>query len=302
MGENHHLGIDIGGTKTKFAKVYSDGTMKQTQKVNTPKDLTGFINQIDHIYNLFDSDDISSVAISLPGKVDSEEGVVYFGGSLPFLHEFNFKKHFRDRYKKNCTVINDGKAAALCELWLGNLRGINNGLVITLGTGVGGGIILDGKLYQGTNFQAGEFSFLNKNVFDVNLESIQGFKLSAVNFIETCSNLLGHSKPYDGEKVFDEIKKNANADLTELFQNYIRAIVNLIINLQVVLDVEKVLIGGGISEQSVLIDEINRQYDSVKKESTLYGEMIVPVVIDTCAFKNNSNILGAVFAHIDHTV
>lgn len=302
MSENYHLGIDIGGTKIKFAKVYSDGTLKQTQKVNTPKDLTEFINQIDHIYNLFDSDDINSVAISLPGKVDSDEGVVYYGGSLPFLHAFNFKKYFQDRYNKNCTIINDGKAAALCELWLGNLRGIKNGLVVILGTGVGGGIILDGKLYQGTNFQAGEFSFLTKNVFDVNLKNIQGFELSAVNFIETCSNLLDHSKLYDGEKIFDEIKKNANADLTELFRNYSKSIVNLIINLQVVLDVEKVLIGGGISEQSVLIDEINRQYNSVKKESTLYGEMIVPVVIDTCAFKNNSNILGAVFAHIHHTV
>lgn len=302
MSDNVHLGIDIGGTNIKFAKVYSDGTLKQVQKVETPNDLGGFLDEIDRIYTRFESDDINSVAISLPGKVDSDEGVVYFGGSLPFLHEYNFKKHFRDRYNKSCTVINDGKAAALCELWLGNLRGIKNGLVITLGTGIGGGIILDGKLYMGTNFQAGEFSFLKKDIFDVNLENIQGYKLSAVNFIKTCSDLLGHSKPYDGEKIFNEIKANVNADLTELFQKYCRAIVNLIINLQVILDVEKVLIGGGVSEQFVLINEINRQYYSVKKESKLYGEMIVPVVIDTCAFKNNSNILGAVFASIEHTV
>ncbi|WP_423188980.1 ROK family protein [Alkalibacterium sp. f15] len=298
MDTNGYLGIDIGGTKIKFAKVYSDGTIDQTNKVDTPEDLAGFLDQIDRIYTSFDSNEIESVAISLPGKVNSEEGVVYFGGSLPYLHQFNFKKHFKEKYNKSCTIINDGKAGALCELWLGNLKGIKNGLVITLGTGVGGGIILDGKLHQGTNFQAGELSFITKNLFDLDRKNIVGYELSAVNFIEDCSEVLNLSKPYDGEIVFDEIKKN-NAAVTALFVDYAKKIVNLIVNLQAILDVEKVLIGGGISEQPVLIDELNKQYKALRKESAIYGSIFEPLAIDTCAFKNNSNILGAVFASIN---
>ncbi|OJF94681.1 ROK family protein [Alkalibacterium sp. 20] len=299
MDTNGFLGIDIGGTKIKFAKVYSDGTIDQTNKVDTPEDLAGFLNQIDTIYTSFNSNEIESVALSLPGKVNSKEGVVCFGGSLPYLHQFDFKKHFKEKYNKNCTIINDGKAGALCELWLGNLKGIKNGLVITLGTGVGGGIILDGKLYQGTNFQAGELSFITKNLFELDRKNIVGYELSAVNFIEACSEALHLSRPYDGEKVFDEIKKNNNAAVMALFGDYTKKIVNLIVNLQAILDIEKVLIGGGISEQPVLIDEITKQYKSLRKESTIYGRVFEPLVIDTCAFKNNSNILGAVFASIN---
>ena len=82
------------------------------------------------------------------------------------MHGFDLKGYFRNTYGKGCTIINDGKAAALCELWLGNLRGITNGIVLTLGTGVGGGIIIDGKLHQGTTFQAGELSFMTQDPFD----------------------------------------------------------------------------------------------------------------------------------------
>jgi len=296
MGKNFHLGIDVGGTNIKFAKVYADGTIGEAGKVATPKELAGFLDQIDSVYQQFESGEIESVAMSLPGKVDSEEGVVYFGGSLRYLHRFNFKHHFKETYGKRCTVINDGKAAALCERWLGNLQETENGLVVILGTGVGGGMILNGELYQGNHFQAGELSFMSKNVFDHNVKNIVGYDLSAVNFVEAGAEILGLEPPYDGRIVFDEIKKNSNGELAALFNGYVQKVVNLIVNLQAVLDVEKVLIGGGISDQPILIDEINRQYDRFMEESQLYGMIFEPLVIDTCAFKNNSNILGAVFA------
>lgn len=301
MGQNYYLGIDIGGTNIKYARVYADGKIGEKHKVDTPLDLTGFLDRLTYIYNLFEEDNIISVAISLPGKVNSEEGIVYFGGSLPYLHQFNFKEHFEEKFNKRCTIVNDGKAAALCELWLGNLQEVKNGIVLTLGTGIGGGIILDGKLHPGMNFQAGEFSFMNSNVFNLNRKNIVGYELSAVNFIENCSELLGLSKPYDGRVVFDGIKKHSNDQLSELFTDYCKQLVTLIINLQVVLDVEKILIGGGISEQSILIEEINRHYKWIREQSYFYGEIIEPVLIDTCAFKNDSNILGAVFADIRAT-
>lgn len=298
MTTQYYLGIDIGGTHIKCAKVYGNGEMGEKHKVDTPSDLSGLLDQIDHLFNLYEREDILSVAMSLPGKVDSREGVVYFGGSLDYLHQFNFKKHFKEKYQKKCTIINDGKAAALCELWLGNLKNTKNGMVLTLGTGVGGGIIIDGKFHQGSHFQAGEFSFLNKNVFNHDRQNIVGFELSAVNFIENSSQLLDLSKPYDGKLVFKEINKKSNNDLIEFFENYCRSIVNLIINLQAILDVEKVLIGGGISEQPSLIEEIRTQYKLIREQSYVYGHMFEPLLIDTCAFKNDSNILGAVFADI----
>lgn len=299
MNQTCTLGIDVGGTNIKFARVYSDGTIDKKQKVNTPDDLEGFLNQIDLICHHFDTQSIEAVAMSLPGKVDTDKGVVYFGGSLTYLHGFDFKKHFKETYGKRCTIINDGKAAALCELWLGKLQGVKNGIAITLGTGVGGGIIIDGKLHQGNTFQAGELSFMTKDPFDLNKKNIVGYELSAVEFISRCSELLELPKPYDGEKVFEEISKKNDPNLNVLFLDYIKGLLKLIVNLQAVLNMEKVLIGGGISEQPIVIEELNRQYAELREVSPIYGSIFEPLVIDTCAFKNNSNILGAVYASMN---
>ncbi|WP_368646207.1 ROK family protein [Alkalibacterium putridalgicola] len=302
MNQTCTLGIDVGGTNIKFARVFADGTLDKKQKVNTPETLEGFLNQIDEIFKQFDSEKVEAVAISLPGKVDSNKGIVYFGGSVKYLHHFDFKKHFREAYGKRCTIINDGKAAALCELWLGNLKGVKDGLAITLGTGVGGGIIIDGKLHQGNTFQAGELSFITQDPFNPDRENLIGYQLSAVDFIAKCGVMLKLEKPYDGERVFEEICKKDNPTLNAMFAAYIKRLLNLIVNLQAILNMEKVLIGGGISEQPIVLDELKRQYAELRKVSPIFGQVFEPLAFDTCAFKNNSNILGAVYASMQEEV
>lgn len=298
MEQTCTLGIDVGGTKIKYARVYADGTLDEKQTVATPDDLDGFIKQIDHIYRSFDPQMIDAIAMSLPGKVDSDKGIVYFGGSLKNMHGFDLKGYFRNTYGKGCTIINDGKAAALCELWLGNLRGITNGIVLTLGTGVGGGIIIDGKLHQGTTFQAGELSFMTQDPFNPDKENLVGSQLSAVEFIETCGDMLKLPKPYEGEKVFEEICRGDDPALNAVFTAYIKRLLTLIVNLQAVLNMEKVLIGGGISEQPIVLDELKRQYATLQAQSPIYSTIFEPLRIETCAFKSTSNILGAVYANM----
>ncbi|GEK90997.1 ROK family protein [Alkalibacterium kapii] len=302
MNQTFTLGIDVGGTNIKYARVFADGTLDQKQKVDTPDTLESFLDQLDRIYKQFDPEMVEAVAISLPGKVDSKKGIVYFGGSVKYLHDFDFHKHFRETYGKRCTIINDGKAAALCELWLGNLQGIKDGLVITLGTGVGGGIIIDGKLHQGNTFQAGELSFITQEPFNPDREKIIGYQLSAVNFIGKCGDMLQLEKPYDGERVFEEICRKDNPTLNAMFSAYIKRLLNLIVNLQAILNMEKVLIGGGISERPIVLDELKRQYGELRKVSPIFGQVFEELVFDTCTFKNNSNILGAVYASMHEDV
>ena len=112
-------------------------------------------------------------------------------------------------------VTNDGKAAALAEWWLGNLKGIQNGAAITLGTGLGGGVIVEGKLIQGAHFQAGELSFLlnatkrsdapenaeQPNNQGLTLQQLAGFSGSAVAMIRRSAQLLGLADLADCEAV-----------------------------------------------------------------------------------------------------
>lgn len=78
----------------------------------------------------------------------------------------------------------------MAELWLGNLKGIDNGVAMILGTGVGGGIILDGQLRIGPHFQAGEFSFMSSD-YSADDYSCAGFTSSAVGMVERINTMLG---------------------------------------------------------------------------------------------------------------
>ena len=101
------------------------------------------------------------MAFSIPGKVDPHNAVVYHGGALPFIDGLDLKQLVHTKSPDVAvSAENDGKAGALGEYWQGSLEGHPNSAIITLGTGVGGGLILDCQIFHGSHFQAGELSFL----------------------------------------------------------------------------------------------------------------------------------------------
>jgi len=230
-----------------------------------------------------------------PGKVDSDEGVVYYGGSLQFLHELPLKAKLEERFGITCELVNDGKAAALAELWQGNLKGVTNGAALILGTGVGGGLILDGKLYQGSHFQAGELSFIISNRTLSNHEDMTGYSHSAVEFVKAASRILDLEDENDGISVFAAINEGSNEELITLFDSYCEKLANLIITLQAVVDISTVVIGGGISQQNVLIENIIKQYYSVRERLGVFGDMLAKIDILPCEFRSESNLRGALY-------
>lgn len=287
-----YLSIDIGGTFLKYAILNNGGQFLQKGEVPTPASFNSFLTAISLILSKF-KNQIEGVSVSCPGKIDSKNGIVYFGGSLPYLHEMKLKDFIEEESGVQCIVINDGKSAAIAELKQGNLRNITNGAVIILGTGVGGGIILDEKLLEGENFQAGEFSFLLNNSKDVKLTTLMGKSGSAVEFVKAANEILDLSSDSSGEIVFEKLKKNDNIELKDLFQTYSKEIAYLISNLQVTLDLEKVLIGGGISRQLSLINEITRQYRILREAIPILNVNFQPLEIEACLFHNDANLLGS---------
>ena len=194
MNKNY-LSIDIGGTKIKSAVIDRSGNILTRGRMDTPKNLTEFLTGIETIVEDVHGS-IRGIAVSTPGKVNPETGTISFGGALPFLDGVSLKQLLA-KYQVPLAVTNDGKAAALAEWWLGNLKGIQNGAAITLGTGLGGGVIVEGKLIQGAHFQAGELSFLlnatkrsdalenaeQPNNQGLTLQQLAGFSGSAVAMI-----------------------------------------------------------------------------------------------------------------------
>lgn len=158
-----YLGIDIGGTNIKSGLVDKSGQITNQYKLKTPQNLPDLKLAIIDIVNQAQAlvgDQLKGVGFSSPGRVVSETGVVHVGGAIPFIDGLNFKHFIKENFGLPAAAINDGKAAAQAELWQGHLTDVENGLVLLLGTGVGGGIVLNGQLHQGSHFQAGELSYM----------------------------------------------------------------------------------------------------------------------------------------------
>ena len=154
-----YLVLDIGGTAIKYAVMTEEVEFVEKGDVPTPKtNIEDFVSTIGTIFDKFEKR-ISGIAISMPGRIDSDTGYAYSGGNL----EYNDGKNIAEILGARCgnlpiAVENDGKSAALAEAWKGSLEDCNDGIVMLLGTGIGGGIIKNKKIHKGRDFTAGEFS------------------------------------------------------------------------------------------------------------------------------------------------
>lgn len=96
----------------------------------------------------------------MPGTIDHQSGFIYQGGALQYNNGTEFAKELYEKLGVPVTIENDARCAALAEIWQGKLQGVENGLVLVIGTGLGGAIVKNGVIYRGTHLYAGELSLL----------------------------------------------------------------------------------------------------------------------------------------------
>ncbi|KXT76916.1 ROK family protein [Streptococcus sp. DD12] len=288
----NYLAIDIGGTRIKYAVLDEEGQfLQETASCPTPDNRQAFLAQLQTIIEGFS--DLAGLAFSLPGKVDTQTGTVSFGGSLPYLDGLCLKEIFADKVAV-IAVQNDAKAAAQAELWLGNLRGVSDGVALILGTGVGGGVVLDGKLRLGSHFQAGEVSMMVTDYAAAEAVAA-GRSNSAVAFVRRVNSAVGNSDLDDGKAAFAAIHAG-QSEAREIFQAYCRSIAYQILTLQAALDVTTYVIGGGISAQPILLEEIKAQFASIgQSHPILEANIPKDLAIRPAKFGNDANLYGALY-------
>ena len=173
-----YLLIDIGGTFIKYSLADEQARKISGGKVPTP--LTNMDDLLAAIEGFAAplQGQFVGCAISMPGRIDTRNGIAHTGGMLSaFMWEQPFAAQVEARLGVPVTIANDGKCAAAAEGWTGALAGVENGLVLVLGTGIGGGIILNGKVLMGAHAAAGEVSGL---VSDISKMTDDDFKLTSV--------------------------------------------------------------------------------------------------------------------------
>ncbi|MFW8616738.1 ROK family protein [Enterococcus innesii] len=294
MAQLVYLGIDIGGTHIKTGWV-KNNEVNERQCFPTPATLKAFNETIKMILQTYArQDSFTKVAIAVPGSID-ETGTVFFGGALPYLDGVNLPDllcQLSEEKVTTITVENDAKAAVLGEMKAGNLQGIQNGAAIILGTGVGVGICLDGKLYRGNRGQAGEVSFMIRDRRIMDRDSFVGVGLSAVGLIERLAACLKVTA--DGPLVFETLEKTSDPEAEALLSTYTQEVAVLCFDLQCLLGLEKIVIGGGISRRPRVIDAITTSYQGIFKTAAIIEKTLQSVAIQAAYFQADANLIGAV--------
>lgn len=152
------LGIDIGGTKIFYAIIDKNGLIiSEIKKTSTPKSADEIYNTLKDIISGFENE-VDFVALSTAGAVNNENSkVIGSTGNLPKGYR---EIDFSSLSKKKVFLENDANAAAWAEYKIGASKGYQNSIMLTFGTGVGGGIIVNGKLLKGKSGAAGEVHFI----------------------------------------------------------------------------------------------------------------------------------------------
>lgn len=289
--KKNYLSIDIGGTNVKYAELDNAGNIVEQGKIKTSHDKEQFLKNIDQIVEEYVKKGVKGLAFCAPGKIAHTK--IHFGGALPFLDGIDFAERYK-KYNIPVAVINDGKASALAENWLGSLKDMKNCAAITLGTGVGGGIIVNGQLLNGAHFQAGELSFLQLNMKEPGFDGFAGGYASAVQMIKNVNKAIENDDETDGLAAFDAIN-NEDEKAKSIFDEYCKRIAAIIIDIQAVVDLDTIAIGGGISAQPIVVQGINQAYDEVLAANKIIRDTFTRPKIVEAKFKNGANLYGALY-------
>lgn len=278
--------FDVGGTFIKYSLMIDD-VMASQGKAPTPRDSQEhFLETIESV--LRDMQQVEGIAFSLPGVIDVNKKYIHAGGSLTYNNHTDIKA-WEDRFQLPIEVENDARCAAIAELEAGHMQGIQQGLVLTFGTGVGGGIIINGDIYKGSHMIAGEVSVIfSKDPKVYQTKGLFGAIGSVYNLVEKIATAK-NSETRDGKEVFQWIAEGDEVSC-EIFKTYCREVVLELHNIQCLLDPQRICIGGGASENPLFIEGLQKASQEFYETLPIafpHAELV------KCQFCNDANMLGA---------
>lgn len=296
-----YMVLDAGGTFIKYAVLDEEANILKKGKKLTPSykthTLDDYLKVLDRII-LPDREHVSGIAMSMPGMLDSDTGYCMSAGYLMYCQKKNMKKILETRFHLPVTIENDGKCAALAEKWRGSLTDVKNGAVLVIGTGVAGGLILNGQLYRGCHFSAGEYSFM---CVDSGRASVQtgywGFDNGVAGLIRRASaETKTPEKCWNGIKLFEEAN-SGNEKILKALDDYTKSLAVQIYNLTILLDLEQISVGGGISQQPLLLKMLRKNYDLFMKTTPMreFHQSLPRTKLTHCTFYNDANLIGALY-------
>ncbi|GEA30438.1 MULTISPECIES: ROK family glucokinase [Clostridium] len=278
--EKYIFGVDIGGTTVKLGLFETEGTLLEKWEIKTRKEEKGkyiIKDIVETIENKLNENNISKtevlgIGIGVPGPV-KDDGTVLKCVNLGWK-VFNIVDQVNKLVKLPIKAANDANVAALGEMWRGGGKGYKNAVMVTLGTGVGGGIIVDGKIISGSNGAGGEIGHIkvsdneteccgcgNKGCLEqyASATGIVSLANKALKNTKTKSDLKNFGN-LSAKDIFDSAKAGDELAL-ELVDDFGNRLGKALANIACVIDPEIFVIGGGVSKNgSFLIESITKYF------------------------------------------
>ncbi len=261
---SHVIGIDLGGTKLYGALANIGGNIlhEVTIKHHETTGEGSLMLVAEMIGELLDfapdKDIVRGIAVGVPGITKNREGIVEWAPSLNWRN-FPLRQRLEETFSQPIFVDNDVNLAALGEHWFGSGRKVQNLILISIGTGVGAGLIIDGALYRGHSNASGEVGYI---VPDIHALGKEYDKFGALESIVSGKAIGDRAAKYHGasegaelitaEDVF-KAARNDESWANDIVQETIDYLALGIANINALLDLELIVLSGGVAKQSDLL-------------------------------------------------
>ena len=315
------LALDFGGSSVKFSLIDENKVRTNEGKLPPPKESReAFGGTIQKLSQRF-RNEIEGIAISMPGYIDPVTGYIDGAGSYFAMMHTNLYEFMKEYVDVPVAVENDGKSAALAEVWDGALKDVDYGCVCVIGTGIAGGIVKNGKVFRGIRNMAGEFSAMGftpdvdfKNTaaytsamlgltmkanlaLGIDLKKTEYAEMAAMYDIK--NDFLGpmNEDPrypigIDG-KMFFRLLDEGNTRIESIYREFIKNLATSLMTIQGILDTEVIALGGAVIQQERIIPDLQEQ---VKKfDAALGGGLLPHINIRRCRYSYYANEIGAVY-------
>ncbi len=313
----YRLGIDLGGTNIVAGVVDEDYKIisKASCKTAVPRPESEICDSMAEVAKKaiekakLTMEDIDSIGIGVPGAVNPKTGVIEYSANL-FFHNWEVVEMMEERLGKKVRIENDANAAALGEYLAGSAKGAKNAVAITLGTGVGGGIIINGKIYSGSNFAGAELGHMvivkdgkecacgrrgcwetyasATGLINLTKQKILSEKLEFSYMLKLCD---GDINKVSGRTAFDAMR-DGDPTAKAVVEEYISYLSCGLVNIINIFQPDVLCIGGGISNEGENLLAPVRAYIE-RERYTKHNDK--QTLVCTCTLGNDAGIIGAAY-------
>lgn len=309
----YRVGIDLGGTNIAVGVINEKFQIigRGVKKTNATRPAEAICDDIafatvDAIKDAgITIDDISSIGIGAPGSINPTTGIIAFSANLGF-NNLPIVNMLEGRIGKKIYIENDANAAALGEMIAGAGKGAENFVAITLGTGVGGGVIIGGKMLLGNNFAGGELGHTvivhggaqcscgRKGCFEAYASASGLIRLTKEKMLRVKDSLMweiveNNIENVNGKTAFDAMRKGdvAGTQVVDEYCDYLACGITNMIN---IFQPEILCIGGGVSKEG---DNILNRINKIVENERYSKNIEKQTIIKTATLGNDAGIIGA---------